>query len=299
MSNPFARAKALAARFAPTRLGARTPVAVENMQQGAGPLSEAELFAQGQKRSVALLRGYSSLPANKADTVGELFIYEQIGFDCWTGEGVTGKSVADALAEMKGVKTLNVFINSEGGDVFEAKAIYSQLKRFDAQKVMHIDGIAASAATFIAMAGDRIITSPVATWMVHQAWSGAMGRAEDMRAMADLLDIENQTIAETYAARTKGDVAAMLALMAAPPDGTWMNAAKALELRFTDEIAADEDDEEPQASAAAAKSKVAGALALTQSRLKSMSASAVLAAKADMSRRNHPGPAPAPRPASR
>ena len=224
----------------------------------------------------------------KADTAGELFIYEQIGFDCWTGEGVTGKSVAAALAELKGCKVLNVFVNSEGGDVFEAKAIYSQLMRFkdNAEVVIHIDGIAASAATFIAMAGSKIITSPVATWMVHQEWSGAMGRAEDMRAMADLLDIENETIAATYAARTKGPVEKMRALMAAPPDGTWMNAQAALEHGFTDEIAAEEDDEDAQDSAqASAGSPVSSALAMTQRRIKTLSTGQILTAKADMARR--------------
>lgn len=266
VSNPFAKARALAEHF---RGG---PVAIARTtlkNKGADPV------------------------------VGELFIYEQIGFDCWTGEGVTGKSVKDALDTMKGVKTLNVYINSEGGDVFEAKAIYSQLKRFGAEKIIHIDGIAASAATFIAMAGDKIITSPVATWMIHQAWSGAMGRAEDMRAMADLLDLENQTLAETYAARTKKGVDEMLALMSAPPDGTWMNAQKALELGLTDEIGTDESTDNVSASIEAAKSKVAGALAQTQMRLRSMSAGQVLAAKAEMHKRNHPGPAPEKRPASR
>lgn len=262
----FLRAQAIAAKF-------------RNLKKLPAPV------AAGGKPRI-----WSKAPAKEdpaAPDVGELFIYENIGFDLMTCDGITGKTVAEALTELKGCKLLNVFINSEGGDVFEAKAIYSQLVRFgdDADVVMHIDGIAASAATFIAMAGDRIITSPVATWMVHQAWSGAMGRAEDMRAMADLLDLENETIAQTYATRTKKPVDQMRALMSAPPDGTWMNAAKALELGFTDEISADEDDGEDFGPKDAVGSPVSSALALTQRRLKSLSAGQLLSAKVDMHRR--------------
>jgi ATP-dependent Clp protease protease subunit len=228
--------------------------------------------------------------ADKGKT-GELFIYEQIGFDCWTGDGVTGKSVQEALAKMSGVETLNIYINCEGGDVFEAKAIYTALCRFNAKKVVHVDGIAASAATFVAMAGDKIITSPVATWMVHQAWSGAVGRAVDMRAMADLLDLENRNIAETYSRRTKGDVDEMLALMAAPPDGTWMNAESALEKGFTDEIGVsatdDEGEDAPAALAASATGteRMAAAISMTQRRIKTLSTSKLL----EMHLKDRPG----------
>lgn len=236
----------------------------------------------------------------KVSAVGELYIYEPIGWDCWTDSGITGESVREALAAMQGVKTLNIFVNCEGGDVFEAKAIFSQLKRFDAEKVVHIDGIAASAATFIAMAGDKIITSPIATWMVHEAWSAAMGRAMDMRAMADLLELENNTIAETYARRTGKTPAEMLALMSAPPDGTWMNAAKALELGFTDEVLEEEPDEpETEEAQNSVRSPLFNAIELTKARLKGLTASSVLKVKADMARRRNTPGQPGTTPASR
>lgn len=231
--------------------------------------------------------------------VGELYVYETIGFDCFAENGgLTANKVKDALAEMKGVKTLNVFINSEGGDVFEAKSIYTQLQRFDAEKVVHIDGLAASAATLVAMAGDRIITSPVATWMVHEAWSGGMGNAGDMRALADVLDLESQIIADTYARQTGGTPEAMRDLMLAE---TWMNAEQALEQGFTDEIADIEGDDtadEVEATTNRARSPVAAAAALTQARIKS--AGNLMAAKAELHRlRNSPGQPGSPQPASR
>lgn len=210
---------------------------------------------------------------------GSLYIYEMIGEDWWTGGGVTAKKVVDALEALKGVKTLNIFINSEGGDIFEAKAIIENLERFDAEKVVYVDGLAASAASFIAMVGDRIITSPVATWMIHEAWSVALGRAADLRAMADLLDMQNRTMAETYATQTGGTTDEMLELMAAE---TWMDARQAKERGFTDEIAREDASQEEAAAAAttsplmaiAAQTNARVALARQKQRLRQLSARA-------------------------
>jgi ATP-dependent protease ClpP protease subunit len=213
---------------------------------------------------------------------GDLHIYEAIGEDWWTGGGVTSAKVKDALAALKGVKTLNVYINSEGGDVFEAKAIYEQLQRFDAEKVVYVDGIAASAATFIAMAGDRIITAPFANWMIHEAWSGAVGNAADLRAMADLLDLQNRNIAGMYAQRSGRGVDEFLALMAAE---TWLDAQGAKDLGLTDEIAR-EDDTAGQSAAAKASPLVAAA-ARTKELVRSVSPAELLAARASMRRSAH------------
>ncbi len=192
--------------------------------------------------------GIGPLVAKKADQVGALYIYAEIGDTWWGDGGVTASKVRDALAELQGVKTLNVFINSGGGDIFEAKAIHSQLRRFDARKVVHVDGIAASAATFIAMAGDEIITAPSASWMIHEVSGMGFGRSEDMRALADRLETENRVYAETYAARTKQPVDQLLGWMA---DETWMTAQEAKERGFTDRIAeAETEPEDPKASAA-------------------------------------------------
>lgn len=188
--------------------------------------------------------------ADKAKATGNLYIYDIIGIDWWTGEGITAQAVAAALEGLSGVKTLNVYINSEGGDVFEAKAIYTQLKRFDAEKVVWIDGIAASAATFVAMAGDKIVTAPEATWMVHEAWGGAMGQAADLRAYADVLDMMNNDIATIYSKRTGASVDEMKALMAKT---MWMTAQEALALKFTDEITKDEPAAADTATVAASR----------------------------------------------
>lgn len=239
-------------------------------------------------------------PEGKVDpATASLYIYQVIGTDWWTGEGVTAQAVADLLDGLKGVKTLNIFINSEGGDVFEAKAIYTNLKRFAGEKVVHIDGLAASAATFIAMAGDKIITAPEASWMIHEAWGGAMGEAADLRAYADLLDMQNADLASIYAKRTGGTVDDMRALMAAT---TWMTAADAKARGFTDEISGDSGDD-AKASATDKRSTMAATAASTQQRLRD-STSDLLAfrtAAAAASRKDHsPGqPGKRAQPASR
>jgi ATP-dependent Clp protease protease subunit len=163
-----------------------------------------------------------------------LYIYQVIGMDWWTGEGVTADAVRQALDSVKGVKTLNIFINSEGGSLLEAKAIYANLARFDAEKVVYVDGIAASAASYIAMVAPRIITSAVGVWMIHEAWGGAMGNADDLRAYADVLEMMNADLAELYAKQTGKTVDECLKLMS---EETWLNAAQALELGLTDEVA--------------------------------------------------------------
>lgn len=197
----------------------------------------------------------------RAATGGEaaIYVYERIGGYSWDDSRppVTASGVARELeaARAAGAKTVNVYVNSPGGDVFEAKAIYSQLRRFaeeaGARIVVHVDGLAASAASFIAMAGDRIITGASGTWMVHRAWGIALGNAPAVRGYADLLDKMDADMAAIYAARTKRDLAAVLAVMDAE---TWMSASEALEAGFSDEVlplsvgegAPEEEDEEEE-----------------------------------------------------
>lgn len=176
-----------------------------------------------------------------AEGVRELYLYDAIG-GWWSG--ITADWLRRELDGMKGSTTrLNIFVNSPGGDVFEAKAILSVLQRFKAEKVLYVDGLIASAATFIAMGADRIVTAPHATWMIHEAWGGAWGNAAAMREYADLLEMVSGDIAGIYATRTKQPVAKLKELMAAE---TWMTADEAKDLGFTDSVATfDQDNAEP------------------------------------------------------
>jgi ATP-dependent Clp protease protease subunit len=167
----------------------------------------------------------------KGNKAGELYIYQDIG-DGWFG-GITAQSFADAVKELGAVDTLDIYVNSPGGSVFDGVAIYNQLKRIAAKKTVHIDGIAASIASIICMAGDVIKCAPNAMMMIHNPWGMCVGTAEDMRATAGTLDQIRDTLLDTYVARTKGDKAKISDMMAAE---TWMKAEDAKAQGFVDEI---------------------------------------------------------------
>jgi ATP-dependent Clp protease protease subunit len=192
-------------------------------------------FARAQEIAAKFRGALGKKPlAAKAADRGALYLYAPIGQSFW-GDSISAQAVADQLDGFKkdGVKAVDVYVNSEGGDVWDGKAIYEAISRFDGEKVVHIDGLAASAASFIAMAGDKIVCAPAATMMVHDAWGFAMGNAKDMRDVADILEMESAAIAGIYAKRTGQSLDHVKQMMR---DETWMNAEKAKELGFCDEI---------------------------------------------------------------
>lgn len=131
----------------------------------------------------------------------ELLIYEEIG-EGWFG-GVGAKGFAEQVKALgKGVKTINVRINSIGGNAFDGATIYNTLKNHPAKIHVHIDGAAISAASHIAMAGDEIDMATNAVFMAHFASGGVYGKAEELRNYAQLLDKVNDGLVDVYAART-------------------------------------------------------------------------------------------------
>lgn len=132
---------------------------------------------------------------------GEVYLYGSIG-QSWWGEGVSAKQFLDELKKLGNVDEIDLYLNSDGGVVTEARAMYNRLVEHQARVTVHIDGIAASAASFLAMAGDEIIIAESAFFMIHNARGVAIGEAKDLRQMADTMDTVNRTIVDTYAART-------------------------------------------------------------------------------------------------
>lgn len=163
----------------------------------------------------------------------EIWIYDDIGPD-WMGL-VSSKGIISELAKAKG-KPVTVRINSPGGDVVEAQAIYNALRRHsnDGGKVsVEIDALAASAASFIAMAGDSISIAENAMLMIHKAWSVSVGNADAMRSTAEVLDKFDGILAATYAARSKMDAQEVMALLEAE---TWLDANETVAKGFADEV---------------------------------------------------------------
>lgn len=171
----------------------------------------------------------------KAGGSAEIYIYEDVG-DSWFG-GVSAKQFADDLKALGAVTTLDVRINSYGGDVFDGLAIYRQLADHPARVIMHIDGIAASIASVIAMAGDEIRMAEAGFMMVHPAQGGVLGDAQAMRDMAQLLDRITASIGAVYQARTaKAADVVMGWINASAGAGTWFTATEALAQGLVDQV---------------------------------------------------------------
>ncbi|OXE36916.1 MAG: serine protease [Phenylobacterium zucineum] len=149
----------------------------------------------------------------------------------WFG-GVAAETLVPQLRAIKG-GTLHLRISSPGGDVFAAQAIVAAIRDCKANVIAHIDGLAASAATVIAMAADTVEMSDGAMFMVHCGWTMAMGNATDMRATAALLDKVDSVIVDQYAKRTGMDPAAVKDMMLAE---TWMTAQEALDNGFINKV---------------------------------------------------------------
>ena len=147
------------------------------------------------------------------------------------GDSVTPQDFRDELNSGEG--DLTVWINSPGGSVFAAAEIYTMLKDYKGKVTVKIDALAASAASVVAMAGDRVLISPVALIMVHDPMTVAMGNAKDMEKVITTLNEIKESIINAYRAKTglsRGKIAQLM------EDETWLNAKKAVELGFADEI---------------------------------------------------------------
>jgi ATP-dependent Clp protease protease subunit len=170
--------------------------------------------------------------AEKKDEDRSISVYDVIGHDYWTGEGVTAKRIAGALRAMgKGPVTVN--INSPGGDMFEGLAIYNLLREHEGEVTVKVLGLAASAASIIAMAGDTVQIARAGFLMIHNAWVLAIGNRNDLRETADMLEPFDRAMADIYAARTGMEFKAVAKLM---DKESWIGGADAIEDGFADEL---------------------------------------------------------------
>lgn len=169
----------------------------------------------------------------KANKSAEILIYSDIGASWW-GDGTTAKGFADDLKALGDVDSIDVRINSYGGDVFDGLAIHRQLVDHKATITTHIDGIAASIASVIAMAGSKIVISESGYLMIHDAWTIALGNAEELRGVADRIDATSATMAELYAKRSGASADVMRNYMR---EETWFDGPAAVAAGLADETA--------------------------------------------------------------
>lgn len=182
----------------------------------------------------------------KSNTEAEIVIYDDIGKDGFFFDAFGVKDLDRELKkdEMKNVTDLTVRINSGGGSVFEGYAIYNRLKQHRARVTVYIDGIAASIASIIAMAGDEIIMGDASGIMIHKPWAPIAGNSSEMADMIDLLDGLEEQMINVYRKKTKKDSTEIRQMLA---DETWLFGQDAVDAGFATRM-----DEEGELFAVAA-----------------------------------------------
>lgn len=213
------------------------------------PENRVQAGVSSQITPRALDRWNPSLQAKAAEEEDDrsISVYDVIGLDWWTGEGVTAKRIAGALRSL-GAGPVTVNVNSPGGDLFEGLAIYNLLREHKGEVTVKLLGVAASAASIIAMAGDTVQIARAGFLMIHNTWVQAVGNRNDLREYAETLEPFDTAMADIYAARTGADAKAMGKLMDAE---TWIGGSAAVEQGFADELLPSDQVEKSGAKAQA------------------------------------------------
>lgn len=178
-------------------------------------------------------RGRGMFRAEAKNDEATVWLYDAIVSDDYWG-GVSAITFAKELAALKDVQTIHLRINSPGGDVFAARAMEQLMREHPARIVAHIDGYAASAASYVALAADEVLIAKGGMYMIHKAWTLGWGNAHDMTKIAALLEQIDESLVATYAAETGQDADLLREWMAAE---TWFGADDAVKYGFADAIA--------------------------------------------------------------
>ena len=178
----------------------------------------------------------------------DLYIYKEIEgdyYDWWKDEIVESETSANhfknELEKYSNVSQINIYINSNGGSVYEGTAIYNQLKRHPAHKTVYIDGFACSIASVIAMAGDEIIMPRNALMMVHNMMMGVFGNSKEIRKAADDLDVINAAGRQAYLMKA-GEKLSEEKLVEMMEAETWLTAEQCIEFGLADKFAEKDAD---------------------------------------------------------
>lgn len=171
-----------------------------------------------------------------ASKSADLMLYGPISSTSWWGDEVTPREFKKELDALGDIDNLNIHIFSAGGDPFAAHAIHAMLRAHKAYKTVYVEGLAASAASLIVMAGDKVIMYGNSILMVHNPWTLAVGNSVELRKMADDLDKVRDSMVVTYQAKTGLSTEEIITLLDAE---TWLTAQEAVDKGFADEVAAE------------------------------------------------------------
>ena len=216
------------------------------------------------------MRHFWKWVTNETGRERTLYLEGAIADETWWGDETTPKMFRQELNAGEG--NITVWINSPGGDVEAAAQIYNMLREYDGEVTVKIDGVAASAASVVAMAGTKVMMSPVSMLMIHNPTTFVVGDAEEMTRAKDMLDEYKQSIINAYQLKTGLSRVKLAHLMDAE---TWMNAHKAVELGFADEIMyTGGKSPQPTAPAGAGRGLVFSRLAVANSLIDKVTAKA-------------------------
>ena len=172
-------------------------------------------------------KNWYSINGEASAKAADVYIFDEIG-----AFGINAQSFISEIKDYKGTP-LNVHLNCVGGDVFEGMAIYNVLKKRSARTTVYIEGIAASMGSVVALAADEVIMAENSLFMIHNAWGGAMGEADDLKKTADVLEKISNEIASIYVKKTNLPLNKVKEMM---DEETWLNAQEALDLGFINSI---------------------------------------------------------------
>lgn len=172
----------------------------------------------------------SLIVRNKTSDEVEIVMYGAIGASFWE-DSISASQFSKELDKAKDAKVINLRLNSAGGDVFDGIAIYNRLKQHKAKVVVYVDGLAASIASIIMLAGDEIVLGEGSLVMIHKPWTMAYGNSKDLEGVIERLDDVETQLVSIYTKKTglsRDEIKAMLS------KETWMDATEAIELGFAD-----------------------------------------------------------------
>jgi len=203
---------------------------------------------------MALLAANRGAGQFRAESTGDdeatIWLYDVIVRDDYWG-GVSALTLGKALADHRTASVIHLRIDSPGGDVFAGRAMEQLIAEHPARIIAHVDGFAASAASFVARSAPEVVIAPGGMFMIHKAWTWTYGNADQIRKEAELLEMIDETLVKTYAEKTGQDIDQLREWLAAE---TWMTAEQAVERGFADRIAGAESvtpEENPEANALA------------------------------------------------
>lgn len=176
---------------------------------------------------------YENIISSAKGKTGELYLYGVIVEDKWFEEDITPNDIIKHVKDMGEIEQLDIFVNGPGGSIFAAHTIYSFFNRQEFNITFHIDGVAASAFSYLVQSGNEVKIAENGMFMIHDGWTFAIGNSKELRKIADDMDKINESVVTALISRGKADKEKIEKLM---DEETWLTAEESVELGLADSV---------------------------------------------------------------